>query len=62
MLYTAKGIASWLAGFGAAAIASYFKSWNPVFYLTVLMNLIAGFLGIYLLKKIVSNRILTEKS
>jgi len=60
MLYTAKGIASWLAGFGAAAIASAFESWVPMFYIVAFMNLFSAFLAIFVVKRIVKKRISTE--
>ncbi|MDY6986243.1 MAG: oxalate/formate MFS antiporter [Candidatus Thermoplasmatota archaeon] len=60
MLYTSKGIASWLAGFGAAAIASAFESWVPMLHIIAVMNLFAALLAILVVKKVVKRRISAE--
>ncbi len=60
MLYTSKGIASWLAGFGAAAIASTFESWVPMLHIVAVMNLFAALLAILVVKKVVKRRISAE--
>jgi OFA family oxalate/formate antiporter-like MFS transporter len=60
MLYSAKGVASWLAGMGAAAIAAIFHSWIPGFYIAAFINLLAGFLAFCVLKRIIKSRISSE--
>jgi len=61
MLYTAKGLASILAGYGAAAIAVMFAgSFSALFIMSAVFCAIAALLAITVLRRIVRNRIRKE--
>lgn len=61
MLYTAKGLASVFAGFGAAALAAYFGgSFAVPFYLSAVLCGIAAILSLFILKPLVRSRIARE--
>jgi OFA family oxalate/formate antiporter-like MFS transporter len=61
MLYTAKGVASILAGFGAAALAAYFAgSFAVSFYASSILCVVASLLAMFVLKPIVRERIAKE--
>jgi MFS transporter, OFA family, oxalate/formate antiporter len=61
MVYTAKGLASIFAGFGAAAIAAYFGgSFAVPFYFSAALCGIAAILSLFVLKPLVRNRLAKE--
>jgi membrane protein implicated in regulation of membrane protease activity len=61
MLYTAKGLASILAGYGAAAIAVMFAgSFSALFVMSAIFCAIAALLAITVLRRIVRSRITKE--
>ncbi|HUJ25788.1 MAG TPA: oxalate/formate MFS antiporter [Myxococcales bacterium] len=61
VLYTAKGVGSILAGYGAAFLAAYFSgSFAVPFYLSALQCLIAAFLAFFALKPLVRRQIARE--
>jgi OFA family oxalate/formate antiporter-like MFS transporter len=61
MLYTAKGLASVFAGFGAAALAAYFGgSFAVPFYISAVLCGIAAILSLFVLKPLVRGRIANE--
>ncbi len=61
MVYTAKGLASVFAGFGAAALAAYLGgSFAVPFYIAALLCGIAALLSLFVLKPLVRNRIAKE--
>jgi OFA family oxalate/formate antiporter-like MFS transporter len=63
MLYTAKGFASILAGYGAAAIAVMFAgSFTALFLMSAIFCAIAALLAITVLRRIVRSRITKEKA
>jgi OFA family oxalate/formate antiporter-like MFS transporter len=61
MLYTAKGLASVFAGFGAAALAAYFGgSFAVAFYISAVLSGIAAILSLFVLRPLVRRRIAKE--
>ena len=61
MVYTAKGLASLLAGWGAAALAAYFGgSFAVPFYIAAVLCAIAAILSLWVLKPLVRNRLAKE--
>jgi OFA family oxalate/formate antiporter-like MFS transporter len=61
MLYTAKGLASVLAGYGAAAIAVYFAgSFNVPYMMSAIFDAVAALAAITVLRQIVRARISKE--
>jgi len=61
MVYTAKGLASVFAGFGAATLAAYFGgSFAVPFYIAALLCGIAALLSLFVLRPLVRSRIVTE--
>jgi len=61
MMYTAKGLASILAGFGAAALAAHFAgSFAVPFYASSLLCLVASLFALFVLKPLVRARIARE--
>ncbi len=62
MMYTAKGLASILAGFGAAALAAHFAgSFAVPFYASSLLCAIAALFALFVLKPMVRARIAREE-
>jgi OFA family oxalate/formate antiporter-like MFS transporter len=55
--YTAKGLASIFAGWGAAYIMQAYGSWTPVFWTAVVCDLTAAGLAFFALKPIVAARL-----
>lgn len=61
MMYTAKGLASILAGFGAAALAAHFAgSFTVPFYASSILCVVAAFFALFVLKPMVRARIAKE--
>jgi len=60
ILYTAKGVASQLAGWGAALIAAIAATWTVPIYITVIFDVIAAILAIAVLKPMIRRRIRAE--
>lgn len=61
MLYTAKGLASVFAGFGAAALAAYLGgSFAVAFYISAVLCAIASLFSLFVLRPLVSRRIEKE--
>jgi MFS transporter, OFA family, oxalate/formate antiporter len=61
MLYTAKGVSSILAGFGAAMLAAYFAgSFVVPYYITAIFDAIAAILAFFFLRPLVRSRIAKE--
>jgi len=61
MLYTAKGLASIFAGFGAAALAAYFGgSFSVPFYISAVLCGIASICSLFLLRPLLRTRIAEE--
>jgi len=61
MLYTAKGVSSILAGFGAAVLAAYFAgSFVVPYYITAIFDAIAAVLAFFFLRPLVRSRIAKE--
>jgi len=61
MVYTAKGLASIFAGFGAAALAAYLGgSFAVPFYISAVMVAIAALFSLFILKPMVRSRIAGE--
>ena len=61
MVYTAKGLASVFAGFGAAALAAYLGgSFAVPFYISAVMCAIAALFSLFILKPMVRSRIAGE--
>jgi OFA family oxalate/formate antiporter-like MFS transporter len=61
MMYTAKGLASILAGFGAAALAAYFAgSFAVSFYASSILCGVASLFALFVLKPLVRARIARE--
>jgi len=62
ILYTAKGLASILAGYGAAIVAAHYAgSFQVPYYISAVFDITAAFLAIAVLRPIVRARILKEK-
>lgn len=63
MLYTAKGVSSILAGFGAAVMAAYFAgSFVVPYYITAIFDAIAAILAFFVLRPVIRGRIAREAS
>ena len=63
MVYTAKGLASLFAGYGAAALAAYFGgSFAVPFYISAVMCAMAALFSLFVLKPLVRSRISREVS
>jgi OFA family oxalate/formate antiporter-like MFS transporter len=61
LVYTAKGLASIFAGFGAAAMAAYFAgSFTVPFYISAILCGIAAVVALFVLKPLVRARIARE--
>lgn len=61
MLYTAKGLASVFAGFGAAALAAYFGgSFAVAFYISAVLCGIASICSLFVLRPLLRSRIAEE--
>lgn len=61
MLYTAKGVSSILAGFGAAMLAAYFAgSFVVPYYITAVFDAIAAILAFFVLRPLIRSRIAKE--
>jgi len=61
MLYTAKGLASVFAGFGAAALAAYFGgSFAVAFYISAALCGIASLCSLFVLRPLLRGRIAAE--
>lgn len=61
ILYTAKGAASIMAGYGAALVAAHFAgSFNVPYYITAVFDVAAALLAFFALRPLVRRRILTE--
>jgi OFA family oxalate/formate antiporter-like MFS transporter len=61
MLYTAKGLASIFAGFGAAALAAYFAgSFAVPFYISAVLCGVSAVVSLFALKRLVRSRISHE--
>jgi OFA family oxalate/formate antiporter-like MFS transporter len=61
MLYTAKGLASILAGFGAAAVAAaYAGSFAVPYYVAASFDVVAAVLALFFLRPLVRSRIARE--
>jgi OFA family oxalate/formate antiporter-like MFS transporter len=61
MVYTAKGLASVFAGFGAAALAAYFGgSFAIAFYISAVLCGIAAVFSLFVLRPLVRGRIANE--
>jgi OFA family oxalate/formate antiporter-like MFS transporter len=61
ILYTAKGLASILAGWGAAAVAAvYAGSFEVPYYISAAFDIIAAFLALFVLRPIIRKRIAGE--
>jgi len=61
MLYTAKGLASVFAGFGAAALAAYFGgSFAVAFYISAVLCGIAAIFSLFVLRPLLRSRIAEE--
>jgi len=61
MVYTAKGLASVFAGFGAATLAAYFGgSFAVPFYISAVLCGIAALLSLFVLRPLVRSRIVKE--
>ncbi len=63
MLYTAKGVSSLLAGFGAAMLAAYFAgSFVVPYYITAVFDAIAAVLAFFVLRPLIRGRIARQAS
>ena len=61
MVYTAKGLASVFAGFGAASLAAYFGgSFAVPFYIAAVLCGIAAIFSLFVLRPLVRGRIAKE--
>lgn len=61
MLYTAKGLASIMAGFGAAAVAAHYAgSFNVPYYVAATFDICAAVLALFFLRPLVRSRISRE--
>ncbi len=62
IMYTAKGLASIMAGWGAAAVAAlYAGSFSVPYYISSCFDLIAAALALWVLRPIIRKRIAAEK-
>jgi OFA family oxalate/formate antiporter-like MFS transporter len=63
ILYTAKGMASILAGYGAALVAAaYAGSFSVPYYISAIFDITAAILALFILRPIIRNRIAKEVS
>ena len=63
MVYTAKGLASIFAGFGAAALAAYLGgSFAVAFYISAVLCAIASLFSLFVLRPLLRGRMATEAS
>jgi len=63
MVYTAKGLASVFAGYGAAALAAYFGgSFAVPFYIAAVLCALAAIFSLFVLKPLVRSRIAEESA
>jgi OFA family oxalate/formate antiporter-like MFS transporter len=63
ILYTAKGLASIMAGWGAAAVAAlYAGSFSVPYYISSAFDIVAAILALYILRPIIRNRIAGESA
>jgi len=63
VLYTAKGLASILAGYGAALVAAYYAgSFQVPYYISAIFDITACILALFVLRPIVRKRIAEEKA
>jgi len=61
ILYTAKGLSSILAGWGAAAVAAaYAGSFSVPYYIASVADIIAAFMALFILRPIIRKRIAGE--
>ena len=61
ILYTAKGVSSILAGFGAAMMAAYFAgSFVVPYYITAIFDAMAAILAFFVLRPLIRSRIARE--
>ena len=61
ILYTAKGVSSILAGYGAALVAAHYAgSFEVPYYVAAIFDITAAVLALFLLRPIVRRRIATE--
>jgi OFA family oxalate/formate antiporter-like MFS transporter len=61
ILYTAKGLASILAGWGAAAVAAlYAGSFSVPYYISAVFDIAAAIMALYILRPIIRKRIAGE--
>jgi OFA family oxalate/formate antiporter-like MFS transporter len=61
ILYTAKGLASLMAGWGAAAVAAaYAGSFSVPYYIAAIFDLTAAALALFVLRPIIRRRIAGE--
>jgi OFA family oxalate/formate antiporter-like MFS transporter len=61
ILYTAKGVSSIMAGWGAAAVAAHFAgSFSVPYYIAAVFDLIAAVLALFVLRPIIRKRIAGE--
>jgi len=61
ILYTAKGLASIMAGWGAAAVAAHFAgSFSVPYYISSVFDIIAAILALFVLRPIIRKRIAGE--
>jgi len=61
ILYTAKGVSSILAGYGAALVAAHYAgSFQVPYYIAAIFDVTAAVLALFLLRPIVRRRIATE--
>jgi OFA family oxalate/formate antiporter-like MFS transporter len=61
MLYTGKGVATIFAGYGAALLATFAGTYLPVLYITIVFDIIAALLAIFVLKGMVQRRLRKEE-
>ena len=62
ILYTAKGLASIMAGWGAAAVAAaYAGSFSVPYYISAVFDIVAALLALFVLRPIIRKRIAGEK-
>ena len=61
ILYTAKGLAAILAGWGAAAVAAaYAGSFEVPYYISAAFDMVAAVMALYVLRPIIRKRIAGE--
>jgi OFA family oxalate/formate antiporter-like MFS transporter len=61
ILYTAKGLASIMAGYGAALVAAHYAgSFQVPYYIAAIFDLCAAFLALFILRPIIRKRIAKE--